>query len=359
MKRDLPTAHFLNRELGILAFNRRVLAQAADESVPLLERLRFLTIVSSNLDEFFEIRVAGLKEQIELNLPEPGPDGKGPVEVPVLRGVSMNVRRGEFLAIVGQSGSGKSTLAYVIAGRPGYTITQGSITYDGRDLFALAPEERAAEGVFLAFQYPVEIPGVTLGDLLSEMAAAGGGEVAARAAVALEQLDTAGFVDRAVNVGLSGGEKKRSEMTQLLALAPRMSILDELDSGLDVDAVRDVATAVEAMRHPGMGILVITHYTRVLRYLQVDRVHVMLDGHIGRALLLVFWGVVLIVPIEGFLYPILVGHRLKLHNALVFIAVLGGLVAFGAVGLFIGPAILALTLGLVSLWKARMPTAHE
>jgi Fe-S cluster assembly ATP-binding protein len=208
-------------------------------------------------------------------------------ELHILRSIALEVPFGELHVLMGPNGSGKSTLCHALMGRPGYEVT-GVAAVGGVDLLGRDVAERAAVGLFEVFQYPVEIPGVTLGDLLAEMAEAGGTEVAARAAVALEQLDTAGFVDRAVNVGLSGGEKKRSEMTQLLALAPRMAILDELDSGLDVDAVRDVATAVEAMRHPGMGILVITHYTRVLRYLQVDRVHVMLDGHIvesgGRAL---------------------------------------------------------------------------
>jgi Fe-S cluster assembly ATP-binding protein len=205
----------------------------------------------------------------------------------ILRGIDLEVPFGELHVLMGPNGSGKSTLCHALMGRPGYEVS-GVAGVGGVDLLSRDIAGRAAAGLFEVFQYPVEIPGVTLGDLLAEMAAAVGPEVAVRAATALEQLDTAGFVDRSVNVGLSGGEKKRSEMTQLLALAPRMAILDELDSGLDVDAVRDVATAVEAMRHPGMGVLVITHYTRVLRYLEVDRVHVMLDGHIvesgGRAL---------------------------------------------------------------------------
>ncbi|OFW64223.1 MAG: Fe-S cluster assembly ATPase SufC [Actinobacteria bacterium RBG_16_67_15] len=205
----------------------------------------------------------------------------------ILRAIDLEVPFGELHVLMGPNGSGKSTLCHALMGRPGYEVS-GVAAVGGVDLLGRDVVGRAAAGLFEVFQYPVEIPGVTLGDLLAEMAAAVGPEVAVRAAVALEQLDTAGFVDRSVNVGLSGGEKKRSEMTQLLALAPRMAILDELDSGLDVDAVREVATAVEAMRHPGMGVLVITHYTRVLRYLEVDRVHVMLDGHIvesgGRAL---------------------------------------------------------------------------
>jgi Fe-S cluster assembly ATP-binding protein len=159
-------------------------------------------------------------------------------------------------------------------------MVSGIARLDDVDLLERDVTERAAAGVFEVFQYPVEIPGVTLAELLAEMAAAGGAAVAERTAEAVRTLDTAAFLDRAVNVGLSGGEKKRSEMTQLMALAPRLAILDELDSGLDVDAVRAVAAAVEQMRRPEMATLVITHYTRVLRHLEVDRVHVMVDGRV-------------------------------------------------------------------------------
>lgn len=197
----------------------------------------------------------------------------------ILRAVDLEVPFGELHVLMGPNGSGKSTLCHALMGRPGYEVS-GVAQIGGVDLLGRDVSGRASAGLFEVFQYPVEIPGVTLGDLLAEMAAALGPKVTERATRALTQLDTEAFVDRSINVGLSGGEKKRSEMTQLLALAPRMAVLDELDSGLDVDAVREVATAVEAMRHPELGILVITHYTRVLRYLQVDRVHVMLDGHI-------------------------------------------------------------------------------
>lgn len=197
----------------------------------------------------------------------------------ILKGVDLVVPFGELHVLMGPNGSGKSTLCHALMGRPGYTVT-GAAEVAGTDILPLDVDERARAGLFEVFQYPIEIPGVTLSDLLDEMAGAAGDEVRIRAAAAASLLDTAGFLGRAVNAGLSGGEKKRSEMTQLLALAPRMAILDEIDSGLDVDAVRSVAEAVEAMRGPDLGVLVITHYTRILRYLTVDRVHVMLDGRI-------------------------------------------------------------------------------
>lgn len=197
----------------------------------------------------------------------------------ILRGVDLEVPFGELHVLMGPNGSGKSTLCHALMGRPGYRVS-GAATVGGVDLLPLDVAERARAGLFEVFQYPVEIPGVTLGDLLSEVASARGGDVADRVAAAAAALGTTPFMDRPVNVGLSGGEKKRSEMTQLLSLAPRMAILDELDSGLDVDAVRDVAAAVQRMRSPHLGILVITHYTRILRYLEVDRVHVMVGGTI-------------------------------------------------------------------------------
>jgi Fe-S cluster assembly ATP-binding protein len=197
----------------------------------------------------------------------------------ILRGVSLDVPFGELHVLMGPNGSGKSTLCHALMGKPGYQVS-GVAEVAGSDLLGLDVAARAVAGLFEVFQYPVEIPGVTLGDLLAEMAAARGDEVLRRAEEAARLFATAPFFDRSVNVGLSGGEKKRSEMTQLLGLAPRMAVLDELDSGLDVDAVRDVAEAVQQMRGPGLGVLVITHYTRVLKYLEVDRVHVMLDGRI-------------------------------------------------------------------------------
>jgi Fe-S cluster assembly ATP-binding protein len=200
-------------------------------------------------------------------------------ELHILQAVDLDVPAGELHVLMGPNGSGKSTLCHALMGRPGYLVS-GVAEVDGVDLLGHDVAGRAGLGLFEVFQYPVEIPGVTLAELLSEMAAAGGPEVAERSAEAVRRLDTAAFLDRSVNVGLSGGEKKRSEMTQLMALAPRVAVLDELDSGLDVDAVREVAAAVEAMRHPGLGILVITHYTRLLRHLAVDRVHVLVGGRL-------------------------------------------------------------------------------
>lgn len=197
----------------------------------------------------------------------------------ILRNLDLEVPFGELHVLMGPNGSGKSTLCHALMGRPGYDVT-GVAEVDGTNILELDVAGRAAAGLFEVFQYPVEIPGVTLGDLLAEMADAQGDEILVRAAAAASSLSTESFLDRSVNVGLSGGEKKRSEMTQLLALAPRMAVLDELDSGLDIDAVREVAGAVQDMRGPDLGVLVITHYTRVLRYLDVDRVHVLLDGRI-------------------------------------------------------------------------------
>ena len=200
-------------------------------------------------------------------------------ELHILKSVDLDIPTGQLHVLMGPNGSGKSTLCHALMGRPGYMVS-GVAQLGELDLQGLDVAGRAAAGVFEVFQYPVEIPGVTLAELLAEMAAAGGARVAERSADAVRQLNTAPFLNRAVNVGLSGGEKKLSELTQLLTLAPRLAILDELDSGLDVDAVRTVAAAVEAMRRPEMATLVITHYTRVLRHLEVDRVHVMVDGGI-------------------------------------------------------------------------------
>ena len=197
----------------------------------------------------------------------------------ILRAVDLAVPFGELHVLMGPNGSGKSTLCHALMGRPGYGVT-GVAQVGGVDILGEDAAGRAAAGLFEVFQYPVEIPGVTLEELIAEMAA-GDGAALERAAAAAARLGTVGFLDRPVNVGLSGGEKKRSEMTQLIAAAPRMAILDEIDSGLDVDAVRDVAAAVDSMRSPGLGILVITHYTRVLRHLSVDRVHVMVEGRIA------------------------------------------------------------------------------
>ena len=200
----------------------------------------------------------------------------------ILRGVDVEVPYGEVHALMGPNGSGKSTLCHALMGKPGYE-TQGSALVDGNEVLGLPIDERARLGLFEAFQYPVEVPGVTLADLTAELIAAAGEDAAGTVdeAVALSGVDA--FLDRYVNVGLSGGEKKRSELMQLLALGPRAAVLDEIDSGLDVDAVRNVAEIVEGMRGPRLGVLLITHYNRILKHLDVDRVHVMVKGKIVRS----------------------------------------------------------------------------
>src|SRR3990172_1306246 len=190
----------------------------------------------------------------------------------VLRGVDLPARTGEVHAIMGPNGSGKSTLAHVLAGRPGYTVTQGRVLYRGRDLLALAPEERAREGVFLAFQYPVEIPGVSNVYFLGIV----------REKAQLVDIDEA-LVKRAVNEGFSGGEKKRNEIFQMAVLEPTLAILDETDSGLDIDALKIVANVVNAMRGKERAFIVITHYQRVLNYIITDYVHVLVDGRIVKS----------------------------------------------------------------------------
>jgi Fe-S cluster assembly ATP-binding protein len=209
-------------------------------------------------------------------------------EKEILQGVDLSVSSGETHAIMGPNGSGKSTLAYAIAGHPKYTVTEGSITLDGQDVLAMAVDERARAGLFLAMQYPTEIPGVTVSNFLRTAATATRGEAPklrlwikeVREAMAALEMDPA-FAERNVNEGFSGGEKKRHEVLQLELLKPRFAILDETDSGLDVDALRVVSEGVNRVRASGeVGTLLITHYTRILRYVEPDFVHVMSGGRI-------------------------------------------------------------------------------
>ena len=212
----------------------------------------------------------------------------------VLNGVSLEVRPGEVHAIMGPNGSGKSTLANVLAGRPGYTVDKGTVTYDGKDLLALEPQERAHAGVFLGFQYPVEIPGVNNVYLLKAAVNAarkhnGLPEVDAfdflelvRDKMKLMKMDES-FLSRGVNEGFSGGEKKRNEILQMLVLEPKLAILDETDSGLDIDALKVVAAGVNSLRSPERAVVLVTHYQRLLDYIVPDFVHVLARGKIMRS----------------------------------------------------------------------------
>jgi Fe-S cluster assembly ATP-binding protein len=210
----------------------------------------------------------------------------------ILKGVDLEVKPGQVHAVMGPNGSGKSTLSYVLAGREGYEVTDGTATLDGEDLLGIEPEERAALGLFLAFQYPVEIPGVGNMNFLrtafnAQRKARGQDEVNAADFLKLvrEKAKTlridAEMLKRPINVGFSGGEKKRNEILQMAVLEPRMCIMDETDSGLDVDALKLVANGVNALRSPDRGFLVITHYQRLLNYIEPDMVHVMVDGRIA------------------------------------------------------------------------------
>ena len=213
---------------------------------------------------------------------------------PILKGLSLELRAGEVHAIMGPNGSGKSTLAHVLAGRSGYEVTGGRVLYEGRDLLALAPEERARAGLFLGFQYPVEIPGVNNVYLLKAALNA------ARTAHGLPEVDAFdfltlvrermqlmriedSFLSRGVNEGFSGGEKKRNEILQMLVLEPKLAILDETDSGLDIDALKVVANGVNSLRSPERACVLVTHYQRLLEYVVPDYVHVLVHGRIAKS----------------------------------------------------------------------------
>ena len=213
-------------------------------------------------------------------------------EKPILRGVDLTVNSGEIHAIMGPNGSGKSTLAYSLAGHPKYRVTQGSVTLDGADVLAMTVDERARAGLFLAMQYPVEVPGVTMSNFLRTAATSVRGQAPAirtwvkevKGAMQALEIDPE-FAERNVNEGFSGGEKKRHEILQLSVLKPKIAVLDETDSGLDVDALRVVSDGVNRYREAaaatgGVGILLITHYTRILRYIHPDVVHVFAGGRV-------------------------------------------------------------------------------
>jgi Fe-S cluster assembly ATP-binding protein len=212
----------------------------------------------------------------------------------ILKGIDLTVNAGEVHAVMGPNGSGKSTLAQVLAGHPAYEVTAGQVLYEGKDLLDMEPEERAQAGIFLAFQYPVEIPGISNAYFLR----AAYNEI--RKARGEEEIDSMDFIDlleqklklvdwgpeimsRAVNSGFSGGEKKRNEILQMAVLEPKLAILDETDSGLDIDALRVVADGVNSLRRPDKATIVVTHYQRLLNYIVPDRVHVLADGRIAKS----------------------------------------------------------------------------
>ncbi len=215
-------------------------------------------------------------------------------EKEILKGIDLTVNAGEIHAVMGPNGSGKSTLAQVLAGHPGYAVTEGTVRYDDRDLLEMDPEVRAQEGIFLAFQYPIEIPGVTNAYFLRSAY----NEI--RKSKGLEELDPLEFLDlmeektkivemdqsmmsRSVNAGFSGGEKKRNEILQMAVLDPRLAILDETDSGLDIDALKIVSKGVNALRRPDNATIVVTHYQRLLNYIVPDYVHVLVGGRIVKS----------------------------------------------------------------------------
>ena len=214
---------------------------------------------------------------------------------PILKGLTLSVPVGEVHAIMGPNGSGKSTLAYVLGGRPGYEVTEGTVRFDGQDLLGLEPHERAAAGLFLGFQYPVEIPGVSSLQFVREALntqrrARGEAELSGAEFIRLAKAEAAELgidpemLKRPVNLGFSGGEKKRSEMVQMGIIRPRFAVLDETDSGLDIDALRTVGAGINRiMRAPDKGVLLITHYQRLLDYVKPDKVHVLSKGRIVRS----------------------------------------------------------------------------
>ncbi len=215
-------------------------------------------------------------------------------EQPILKGINLEVKAGEVHAIMGPNGSGKSTLSKVLAGHPAYTVTSGEVSYLGQDLLTLAPEERAQAGIFLSFQYPLEIPGVTNINFLKASVNAvrkGQGQKPMDAIDFLTfirekcktlEMDES-FLYRSINEGFSGGEKKRNEILQMMALEPKLAILDETDSGLDIDALRTISNSVNLLRSPGRAIILVTHYQRLLDYIEPDFIHVLANGRIVKS----------------------------------------------------------------------------